>query len=309
MTNPDNAVGTNGAYGGRSSVEALNDVLNTFTGRGIIRGWKCLPSSGMTVALGGTTGYRDVAIAVAPSGARTTINNRTTEAINITIAAAPATNSRIDSIVAYVQNPAQGSETVVDNPTACGLIAVSGDVSSSPVAPTESRIRTAITADGGTGSTAYYVVLANITVVAELTTITSTYIAQGAKATLSGDNIANSAITAAKINLTASVQSDWQKMPISSKATVWFRSATSASFAHAASFWGSRIIDTGFSGVRTRGSTIFGNVSIKASDNAIIVDGTLNTSNGNIDVGWQNMYSGSVSTAYSWQALIIEIWP
>lgn len=201
-TNPNNAIGTNGAYGGRTSVDALNDVLNIFTGGGIARGWECVPSSGMTVSLGGVTGHRDVAIAVSPTGSRTTINNRTSSAVNVTIDTAPSTNSRIDLIVAYAQNPPQGTTTVVDNPAACGIIAVKGTVSSSPTAPSDSDIRAAITADGATGSTAYYVILASIRVVAGLTTITSDYITQGARATLGTSSIANGAITSDKIDFT-----------------------------------------------------------------------------------------------------------
>lgn len=198
-TNPNNAIGTNGAYGGRTSVEALNDILNVFTGGGIVRGWECSPSSGMTVSLGGVSGYRDVAIAVSPTGTRTTVNNRTTSPVDVTLSTAPASNSRIDVIVAYVQNPPQGSTTVVDNAAACGIIPVSGTVSSSPTAPSDSDIRSAITADGGTGSTAYYVILATITVLKGVTTITSNYITQGAKVTVGTNNIASSAVTAAKI--------------------------------------------------------------------------------------------------------------
>lgn len=190
MTNPNNAIGTNGAYGGRTSVEALNDISNVFTGGGIVRGWECSPSSGMTVALGGVSGYRDVAIAVSPTGTRTTVNNRTTSPVNVTLSTAPASNSRIDVIVAYVQNPPQGSTTVVDNAAACGIIPVSGTVSSSPTAPSDSAIRSAITADGATGSTAYYVILATITVASGVTTITSNYITQGAKAVIGGENVA-----------------------------------------------------------------------------------------------------------------------
>lgn len=206
MTNPNNAIGTNGAYGGRTSVEALNDVLNIFDGGGVVRGWTCSPSSGMVVSLGGVTGHRDVAIAVSPTGARTTINNRLGSAVNVTIDTAPSTNSRIDSIVAYAQNPPQGSNTVVDNPSACGIISVKGSVSSSPSAPDDATIRSAITADGATGSTAYYVVLAQVRVVAGLTTITSNYITQGDRASVGSSAITNRAITSDKI--------DWSTMNI-----------------------------------------------------------------------------------------------
>ena len=184
MTNPNNAVGTNGAYGGRTSVNAFNDNLAVYSGRGILSGWACEPSSGMTVALGGDGEHRDVAIAEDPIGNRTTINNISEAPVEVTIAAAPATNSRIDSIVAYVVRPPQGSASEVDNPAAVGLIAVSGTVAGTPTAPDDNAIRTAITADGAAGTTAYYVVLANITVANGTTVITSTEIAAGDGVTL-----------------------------------------------------------------------------------------------------------------------------
>lgn len=179
MTNPNNAVGTNGAYGGRTSVNALNDSLGAFSSRGIVSGWKCIPSTGMTVVVGGTSGIRDVAVAQDNIGNKTTINNISAAPISVTISAAPATNKRIDLIVAYVSNPPQGSSTVVDNPAACGLIVVTGTAAATPTAPNDSAIRTAITADGATGTNAYYVIIAQIQVNAGISSITSNYITTG----------------------------------------------------------------------------------------------------------------------------------
>lgn len=179
MTNPNNAVGTNGAYGGRTSVNALNDVLSSFNGRGIVSGWNCQASSGMTVTLGGVVGSRDVAIAEDNIGNKTTVNNISASPIEVTLPAAPTANNRIDLIVAYVANPPQGSATVVDNPSACGLIVVSSAVAANPTVPTEANIRTAITEDGATGTNAYYVVLASIAVSAGLSTVTDNLITQG----------------------------------------------------------------------------------------------------------------------------------
>lgn len=189
MTNPNNAVGTNAAYGGRTSVNAFNDVLGVFGSRGILSGWACVPSSGMTVALGGDNEVRDVALAMDAIGNKTTINNISEVPVEVTLAAAPSTNSRIDSIVAYVAKPPEGSDTAVDNPAAAGLITVSGSVSGSPSAPSESAIRTAITADGASGTTAYYVVLANITVVASTTVVTADMISAGSSAVVKSGNI------------------------------------------------------------------------------------------------------------------------
>jgi hypothetical protein len=182
MTNPDNALGTNGAFGGRTSVNAFNDVLATFDGSGIVSGFVAEPDSGMTVAVGGDGTTRDVAVAEDPFGNRTTVDNISGDPIPVTIDTASTTSARIDSIVAYVNSPANASDTSVDNPTACGIISVNG---TSGGAPIDSAIRTAITADGGTGSTAYYVVIANVSVPANTTTITSGLISDGKSINLS----------------------------------------------------------------------------------------------------------------------------
>lgn len=182
MTNPDNALGTNGAFGGRTSVNAFNDVLATFDGAGIVSGFAVAPDTGMTVEVGGSGTVRDVAVAEDPFGNRTTVDNISGDPIPVTIDTASTTTARIDSIVAYVNSPANASDTSVDNPTACGIISVNG---TSGGAPTDAAIRTAITADGGTGSTAYYVVIANVSVPANTTTITSGLISSGKSINLS----------------------------------------------------------------------------------------------------------------------------
>lgn len=178
-TNPNNAVGTNGAYSGRTSPNALNDVLATFQGRGVLSGWGCVPDSGMTVEIGGNGTDRDVAIAEDNAGNKVPVDNISQAPISVTIPAAPANNSRIDSIVAYVENPPMGTSSDTDNPGAVGLIVVSGTVASTPTAPTDNEIRTGITADGASGSTAYYVVLANVTVASGTSTITGANISAG----------------------------------------------------------------------------------------------------------------------------------
>lgn len=187
-TNPNNAVGTNAAYDGRTSVKAFNDSIGAYS-RGIISGWACLPNSGMTVSLGGDGTTRDIAIAEDVSGNKITVNNISESPISVTMSAAPSSNSRIDLIVAYVDNPPQGSATVLDNPAACGLITVNGTAAANPVAPNESAIRTAITADGASGSTAYYVILAQITIASGTTDIVAGNISAGDTAAISGTNI------------------------------------------------------------------------------------------------------------------------
>lgn len=210
MTNPNNAVGTNAAYGGRTSVNAFNDDLNIYS-RGIISGWACSPKSGMTVQIGGNGTERDVAAAEDNAGNKTSINNISGSPIDVTIPAAPATNNRIDLIVAYADNPPSGTSTVVDNPAACGIIVVSGTAAASPTPPTDATIRSAITADGATGSTAYYVILAQIRVGTGVTTIGSGVITQGSRvesgakagaSTVSTNSIADGAITSDKVDWT-----------------------------------------------------------------------------------------------------------
>lgn len=208
MTNPNNAVGTNAAYGGRTSVNAFNDDLTIYS-RGILSGWACSPKSGMTVQIGGNGSDRDAAVAEDNAGNKTSINNISGSPIDVTIPAAPATNNRIDLIVAYADNPPSGTSTVVDNPAACGIIVVSGTAASNPTAPTNAAIRSAITADGASGSTAYYVILAQIRVGTGVTTIGSGVITQGAKvesgakagaSTVSTNSLQDGAVTPAKIS-------------------------------------------------------------------------------------------------------------
>lgn len=187
-TNPNNAVGTNAAYNGRTSVKAFNDGIGAYSS-GILTGWACSPNTGMTVSLGGDGTTRDIAIAEDVAGNKTTINNISEAPISVTMGAAPSTNSRIDLIVAYVDNPPQGAATSIDNPGACGLIAVEGTAAADPVAPNDSAIRTAITADGASGSTAYYVVLATITIASGTTDLTSDNIAAGPSAGIGSQNI------------------------------------------------------------------------------------------------------------------------
>ena len=214
MTNPNNAVGTNAAYGGRTSVNAFNDDLTIYS-RGILSGWACSPKSGMTVQIGGNGSDRDAAVAEDNAGNKTSINNISGSPIDVTIPAAPATNNRIDLIVAYADNPPSGTSTVVDNPAACGIIVVSGTAAASPTAPTDATIRSAITADGATGSTAYYVILAQIRVGTGVTTIGSGVITQGdvvrSYAVVDTDSIADGAVTSDKI--------DWATLPGSAGAT------------------------------------------------------------------------------------------
>ena len=194
MTNPNNAVGTNAAYNGRTSVDAFNDVMGAFSGRGVLSGWNCVPGTGMTVQLGGDGSTRDAAIAEDNAGNRTSVNNISGSPVEVAIAAAPATGNRIDLIVAYVDNPPTGVSTEADNLQACGIIDVTGTAATNPTAPTETAIRNAITADGATGASAYYVILAQVRVGTNVTSIGSGVITQGARATLGDGTVTSDSI-------------------------------------------------------------------------------------------------------------------
>lgn len=199
MTNPNNAIGTNGAYGGRTSVNAFNDDLAFYT-RGVVSGWSASPNSGMTIQLGGVAGYRDVAVAQDNAGNNTSINNISGNPVEVTIDTAPSTNSRIDVVVAYVDNPPQGDSSTVDNPGSCGIIAVKGTASSSPSVPNDSAIRTAITGDGASGATAYYVILAKVTVGTNVTVISAGAISSGDSATMDGSHITAGSVNSTQLN-------------------------------------------------------------------------------------------------------------
>ena len=174
MTNPNDAVGTNAAYGTRTSVNAFNDIAQLASGRGPLSGWAVSPKSGMVLNVGGVAGTRDVAIAEDNLGNRTTVNNRSSEPIEVELAAASASANRYDAIVVYVNSPAQAGDTTPDAPDVCGII----DVQGGTTGVSEQQIRSAITADGGTGSIAYYAVLATVYIASGTTTITSANITQ-----------------------------------------------------------------------------------------------------------------------------------
>ena len=116
----------------------------------------------------------------------------------------------------------------MDNPAACGIIVVSGTAASSPTAPTNAAIRSAITADGASGSTAYYVVLAQIRVGTGVTTIGSGVITQGAKVesgakagtnTVSTNSIADGAVTSDKVDWTT-LAPYWRTVATSTSSSV-----------------------------------------------------------------------------------------
>ena len=175
-TNPNNIVRTRARLGGRASILEANAWCQPFSaglleGNGVIQN----TSADMNVLVGGSNSKPDVLIAQSPAGYKIALDIVGQQAVALT---APATNSRVSAIVAYTDDLALVSEdtTVTGSPSSCGLIVVNGGTSSSPSAPTESAIRSAITADGATGSQAVYCVIAEVTVASTTTAITDSLI-------------------------------------------------------------------------------------------------------------------------------------
>lgn len=176
MTNPDNMVRVRARLNGRASVYEANGWAQAYStglleGNGVTQN----TSADMNVLVGGTNSKPDVVIATNPAGYKIALDLVSQSAVAIT---APAANSRISSIVAYTDDLSLAStdEGVTGSPSSCGLIVVNGEASASPVAPTDTEIRAAITADGATGSQACYCVVATILVSSATTIITDSLI-------------------------------------------------------------------------------------------------------------------------------------
>ena len=177
FTNPGKIVRLRSRPNGHGSVYEANmwaqqhsDGL--FSGRGVIRN----TVADMNVLVGGTTDNPDVVLGKLPSGFLIALDIVGQQVIRIT---APSSNKRIASVVAYSDNIALNSTdtNTTGSPSSCGLIVVYGPTSATPVAPTESQIRQAVTQDGATGSQAVIAVIANITTESSTTTITDEMIA------------------------------------------------------------------------------------------------------------------------------------
>lgn len=196
MTNPDNIVRVRARLGGRASVYEANGWAQAYTsglleGNGVIQN----TSADMNVLVGGSASKPDVVLAENPAGYKIALDLVGQQAVAIT---APASNSRISAIVAYTDDLSLPTteDTVTGSPASCGLIVVNGTASASPSNPTDAQIRSAITADGATGSQASYCIIATIVVANNTTVITDSLITNNG-VTLAGSNIVN----AANINL------------------------------------------------------------------------------------------------------------
>ena len=176
MTNPDNIVRVRARNGGRASVYEANGWAQAYTsglleGNGVTQN----TSADMNVLVGGSAAKPDVLLAENPAGYKIALDIVGKQAVAIT---APASNSRISAIVAYTDDLSLSTteDTVTGSPASCGLIVVNGTASASPSVPTDAQIRTAISADGATGSQAAYCIIATILVANDTTIITDSLI-------------------------------------------------------------------------------------------------------------------------------------
>lgn len=194
MTNPDNIVRVRARNGGRASVYEANGWAQAYSS-GLLEGHGVTQntSADMNVLVGGSQTKPDVVLAENPAGYRIALDLVGQQAVAIT---APATNSRISAIVAYTDDLSLTTteDTVTGSPASCGLIVVNGTASVSPTAPTDNEIRTAITADGATGSQAAYAIIATVEVANDATVITNSLITTN-KAILDTNNLDFSTFT------------------------------------------------------------------------------------------------------------------
>lgn len=188
MTNPDDIVRVRARLEGRASVYEANGWAQAYT-TGLLSGNGVLPNTvpDMNVLVGGSQDNPDVVIAQNANGYKIALDIVGQQAVTIT---APASQSRISSIVAYTDDLSLAStdSATTGSPSSCGLIVVNGNTASTPTEPSEATIRSAITADGATGSQACYCVIATILVSSSTTTI-STSLITPKTATLAGSDV------------------------------------------------------------------------------------------------------------------------
>lgn len=198
MTNPGNMVRVRARRGGRASVYEANAIAQAFN-KGILAGTGVVQNTtaNMNVLVGGTPTNPTVVLAATPTGYKIALDLVSQQSVALT---KPAANSRISQIIAYTNDIAAATDEsgTTGSPSTCGLIVVNGSASSSPSAPTDTEIRAAITADGGTGAQAAYAVLASVTVASTTAAISNSMISN-VISTLIGAKIADSSIEGVKI--------------------------------------------------------------------------------------------------------------
>ena len=176
MTNPNNMVRVRARNGGRASIYeacewAQTEMPGIMHGKGVTEN----TTADMNVLVGGSASDPEILIALAPSGYKIPLDLESQQAIALTN---PATNKRISAIVAYTDDLSQPTteDTVTGSPASCGLIVVNGAIAASPLPPTDSDIRAAITADGASGAQAAYCTIAVVTVSSDTSVITNSLI-------------------------------------------------------------------------------------------------------------------------------------
>lgn len=182
MTNPGQIVRVRGRANSRASVYEASAWAQAYTS-GLFdgNGTQQNTSANMSVLVGGSTTKPDVVLAQNPAGYKIALDLVGQQLLTLTT---PASNSRISAIVAYTDDISiNGSDTsTTGSPSSCGLIIVNGTSAATPSAPTDAQIRSAITADGATGSQASYGIIATIPVASNTTTITNSMIVNNSSA-------------------------------------------------------------------------------------------------------------------------------
>lgn len=173
MTNPDNTVRVRARKNGRASVYEANAWAQPYS-TGALTGTAVTATSPATlgVTINGDANAPAIVIAKNPSGYKIALDLTAEVSLPLT---APASTSQIVAIVAYTDDLSvigtDSEET--GSPSSCGLLAVYGTASSSPVAPSDAAIRTAITADGANGAEASYAILATISLTSTTTAVSA----------------------------------------------------------------------------------------------------------------------------------------
>ncbi len=294
MTNPDNIVRVRARNGGRASVYEANGWCQAFS-TGLLEGNGVIQNTvaDMNVLVGGSITKPDVVIATNPAGYKIALDIVGQQAVAIT---APASNKRISAIVAYTDDLSLPTtqDTVTGAPGSCGLIVVNGTAASSPTAPNDTTIRSAITADGATGSQASYCVIATVLVENGTTAITSSEITTN-----------KAGVTSQNIDCATSVDADgWIKVKLANNAVMYAKQG-SFSITMGGSTWTSRQVSAKPTDLDIY-QTFRGIVSGTSGDKAINVCGLVDFGNGKVEIQTQNVYTGSVSSDIYWQAHIIQ---
>lgn len=142
--------------------------------RAYFSGFACTQTSpaGMSIQIGGTNTPDSAVLVVAPAGKPVLLSTDGTPQ-TVTIPTAPASGSRIDAVVSYIDTTSADPEAETPGtPEYVHTIVVSGTASSSPSAPTNAQIVSALPA--GAGGTYYR--WCDVRVTANQTTITNSNI-------------------------------------------------------------------------------------------------------------------------------------